>query len=108
MTTQHPMSRTTLGPHFSEGARQLWRVVERGVSQEEIRRAIGLGRGMVHRFLYGDRKMSLDVAVRIETAFGIRPALWLEPSTRPFDPSSVFVTLAKRAARAQRRVRHAA
>lgn len=81
MTTLRPTTRTRLGQFFSEGARQVWlQVVTRGTSPEEIRRAIGLGRGVLHRYLYGDRRISLDVAVRIESAFGIAPKLWLLPS----------------------------
>jgi hypothetical protein len=102
MTTRmvHPTTRTALGPFFSEGARQVWlQVVMKGTSQEEIRRAIGLGRGMVNRYLYGDRRVSLDVAVRIESAFGIAPKLWLAPPAKKFRPPTLIHIPAARKSR---------
>lgn len=108
MTTQHLMTRTFLGPTFSEGARLMWtRVILNGTSQESIRRALGLGRGMVPRFLYGDRRISLEVAVRVQEAFGIEAKLWLAPPTRPFDLTSLLAKLARRAERERRQNRAA-
>lgn len=97
MTRFVPTTRTHLGPFFSEGARQVWlQVLMRGTSQEEIRRAIGLGRGMVHRYLYGDRQVSLRVALQFEEGWGIKPKLWLEPPRKPFVPPTLATLLESR------------
>jgi transcriptional regulator with XRE-family HTH domain len=77
-------TRTRLGPKFSEGARQLWLLLEaRGWSQTRLMSELGTT-GLVPGWLYGDKKPSLDNAFRLKALFGIEPELWARPPAKPF------------------------
>jgi hypothetical protein len=79
------MSRRHVGPHFSEGSRQLWLIVEReGHSVEWLRRRLGSCKGVTNRHLYGDSRPDLERAYRILDEFGIDPRLFLIPPRRRF------------------------
>lgn len=59
-------------------------VLLHGVTQEDVRRTLGLGRGMVARLVYGDVRASLRIAHAIEVAYGIPARLWLDPPATTF------------------------
>lgn len=78
-------SRTTLGPKFTEGARLLWLTSGRmGHTQEDIRRTVGCSRGLVHRWLFGDKGIDLAYAFRVEDVYGIPARAWLSKPARRF------------------------
>jgi hypothetical protein len=82
-----PTYRRHLGPKFSEGSRLLWAVIESQGSQEAVRRTLRTTRGVVSKWLYGDRggdDMELKFAVRVEDAFGIPVRAWLTKPTKRF------------------------
>lgn len=77
--------RRHLGKHFSEGARLLWlKTQELKLDQEGVRHQLELSRGVVGRWLYGDRAPDLDSAVKIEAAYGIPVAAWTQVPSKPF------------------------
>jgi plasmid maintenance system antidote protein VapI len=78
------LARDYFGPKFSEGSRLLWLAKRRAdVSTADMTRALGAGNGMVHRWLFGDRRPDVGAAVKIEKAYGIKPEMWvLAPSRR--------------------------
>ena len=79
------VTRLTLGPRFSEGARLLWLVLaERAWSQGEAARAIGAKAGVVPRWLYGDTRPSWDWASKLRDLFGIPLESWTLPPSIPF------------------------
>jgi hypothetical protein len=79
--------RTTLGPHFSEGARQLWlRMAERGWEQPRLSAEVEAGPGTINKILYGDRRVGARLSVRFEEVLGIRPRAFLELPLKEFAP----------------------
>lgn len=50
------------------------------MSHEELRASLGLSRGALTRYIAGERRPALDVALRIQDALGIPAALWLIPA----------------------------
>ena len=79
------MTRTTVGPHFSEGSRQLWLIMERdGTSAESLRARLGFARGVLNRHLYGDQRPDLESAYRILDKTGVEPRLFLQQPKRRF------------------------
>lgn len=54
------------------------------MSEEAIRVALGMSRGVVGRWLYGDRRTELDQAVRVQQVFGIPCEAWTRAPTEPF------------------------
>jgi hypothetical protein len=71
------------GHLYSEGARQLWRVLR--LLQSELRvdnitavaaERIGVGGGTILRWLYGERAPERSAANAIHAEFGIDPLLW--------------------------------
>lgn len=81
-TTNH---RTTLGEHFSEGARLLWGLVREYPSIAAFQREHGFHNGEVARLLYGDLRPNIDRAVKLQ-ALGIPPSAWLQKPTKRFTP----------------------
>lgn len=88
MATRTTPRRTTLGPHFSEGARLVWEGIEReGVSHADLRREWGVHTGDLSRALYGDRKRpSMAVLAGAQKRFGVPLEAWAQPPTVPFIP----------------------
>ena len=75
-----------LGPHFSEGARLLWLLMERqGWTQSELRRRLCAHLGEVTRILYGDRFPRLAVAAEAER-LGVHVAAWQQKPRLRFVP----------------------
>lgn len=69
--------RVEVGPKFSEGARQLWlALVERNWTQEEARVELGLARGMLSRWLYGERCPGGPMRVRLVERLAIPVGAW--------------------------------
>jgi transcriptional regulator with XRE-family HTH domain len=75
--------RRHLGEQWNEGARLLWVAMrDRGLNQAEVRKLLRgrdgeeLSEGAVSRWLYGERRPSLDLAVQIEERFGVPVAAW--------------------------------
>lgn len=90
-----PSTRTTLGPRFSEGARLLWEAMEhRGWTQGQLRKELGVTTGRVSRWLYGDLRPPLTVAVSISKKLHIPEEAWMQ------SPSVDFVVPARRSAAA--------
>ncbi len=82
-----PLHRRHLGENFSEGARRLWAVVDnREITQAGLTAALGARPGVVSRWLYGDRRPSIEWAAKIERLFRIPARLWAEPATEAFEP----------------------
>src|SRR5262245_54746603 len=69
--------RRTLGPKFSEAARQLWlEVLRRGWSATQARKALDLPQGQISKLLYGERRAGRMIAEKIKLVLGIDPHLW--------------------------------
>jgi plasmid maintenance system antidote protein VapI len=85
--TKRKRKQRDLGEHFSEGSRLLWAVLaeNKGLLSEEIRTAIGAGKGTVTRLLYGDRRAGRDLAATIEKVYGIPAASWGQNPKEPFE-----------------------
>lgn len=80
-----PTTRTKLGPHFSEGARLLWEAMEaREWTQGQLRKELGASYGRVSRWLYGDIRLNLAVAVTISEKFEIPVEAWTQKPTAEF------------------------
>jgi hypothetical protein len=79
--------RTELGPHFSEGARQVWlKMLERGWSLARTSTETGAGSGTLHKLLYGDRGVGRPLSMAFEAKFGVEQRLWDVPPTEAFLP----------------------
>lgn len=80
--------RTTLGPRFSEGSRQLWHALERQqMTIGDLERRLDMGHtGTVFRWLYGDSVPNLQALARIAKAFRIDMGLWGRRPRRTFVP----------------------
>ena len=79
--------RKKIGRAFSEGARRSWAALEkRGWSQEGLRRKMlgpsgrMLSRGVIPRWLNGDRGIDDFCARQIERLLGVPAPLWRSPS----------------------------
>jgi transcriptional regulator with XRE-family HTH domain len=69
--------RTNLGLNFSEGARLLWLKMQRkGWSQTDLAGKLETSSGVVCRWLYGDRRPTLEFALVIQRVLGIAAGLW--------------------------------
>lgn len=77
--------RTRIGPEFNEGARRLWTIIARS-SQAAVTRRIACRPGQLTKWVYGDRRPSVEWAARIERELRIPARLWGEPSAMPFVP----------------------
>lgn len=78
--TMRPMA--TRNP--SEGSDRLARELKkRGWKQEDLKRALGLSRGQVSRWLSGARVPEIAAAVRMEKLLGIPVASWTRPTKGP-------------------------
>jgi len=90
--------RLTLGREFSEGARRLWLWLDQnGKRQADLYRLLGQtggapSKGLLPRWLYGDLRISVIWARRLETVTGVAAGLWGE------DPHEEFVPPARAAA----------
>lgn len=89
-------SRRDLGDQFNEGARLLWLALrERDWSQWELckhltgRDGETLGPGIVCRWLYGDRRPSLRMAVELRDLLGIAIETWHAEPSEPFTPPAL-------------------
>lgn len=81
------LSRTTLGPRFSEGARLLWDAMSRlSLSQWGLTRLLGTKPGVVSRWLYGDTRPGWDWANKILSACDVPLDAWTKPSSVRFVP----------------------
>lgn len=79
------MFRAALGPHFSEGARRLWAVVD-VLGRSSVARTLGVQSGVVGRWLYGDRRPSIECAAKIERELRIPARLFAAAPLEPFVP----------------------
>lgn len=82
--------RRHLGPRFSEGARQLWLVVEgRGLNVADAARALGWLRSTLSNVLYGERLPGVALAADVERVFGVPIGAWaLEPTDAFIPPAA--------------------
>ena len=72
------------GPAFSHGAALLVeKKRELDLSAAEIGRKVGVQRHVVSRWLSGQRRASLEYAVKIETLYGIPVRAWSEEEPPP-------------------------
>ena len=77
--------RAHVGRYFSDGARQMWRMIEAGVlCLEDVGRAGSWSRGLPHHWLYGDRRPSLHSALALEKLYGIPVEAWTAAPSEPF------------------------
>ena len=53
-------------------------IVDRGWTQNELARRLGTDSAVVSRWMTGQRKPGLGLAMRIETLLGVSSGLWLE------------------------------
>ena len=80
-------TRKHLGPKFSEGSRLLWlALASRGLSQNAVCREVGCSDGHVNRWLYGDRGITLNFAVKLFKLYGIEVETWDAKPTERFRP----------------------
>jgi transcriptional regulator with XRE-family HTH domain len=86
-------SRLELGDQFNEGARLLWLALkEREWSQWELRKHLTgrddepLSPGVVSRWLYGDRRPSLRMAIQIRDLLEVPIEAWHADATEVFTP----------------------
>jgi len=81
------LSRQTLGPKFSEGARQLWLFLARHRwTQADAAREMGLPSGQLSKILYGERKPGREWATKFQERAKIKPALWDQEPLELFAP----------------------
>ena len=82
------LSRTGLGPHFSEGNRLLWVATrKRKIGHTQLAEMLGIKQNTAHRYMYGDRKLPLDLMLRVQKLFpSVRLPTFAVPPTRPFAP----------------------
>ncbi len=79
--------RTTLGPHFSEGCRQLWLLMaERGWEQPRMSSELEAGPGTLNKLLYGDRRIGFRLSLLIENKLGIKQRTFGVMPLKPFAP----------------------
>jgi hypothetical protein len=89
--------RMTLGPKFSEAARRLWMIFEKGAVLEkgakpekltfaEMSARVGLTNGAIYRFAYGDKRPSSKFVDPFFAKLGIEPAWWNEAPKKQFVP----------------------
>jgi transcriptional regulator with XRE-family HTH domain len=80
-----PTTRTKLGPHFSEGARLVWMEIERrGWTQGQLRKELKVATGRVSRWLYGDIRVSLSVALLFQKTLHVPAEAWTLAPTVEF------------------------
>jgi plasmid maintenance system antidote protein VapI len=92
-TPRRSLTKSRLGPHFSEGSRLLWGELEgRELTQADAEDELECARGTVSRLLYGTRRCGLDLALVVLAKFGIPIVAWRE------EPSEDFVLPACREA----------
>ena len=78
----------SLGPKFSEAARQLWLVVEGGQSVSDVARASKSNN--VTRWLYGDQTPSREKALVLEGLYPkVKMRLWSVPPVEVFTPPAL-------------------
>lgn len=78
-------SSSELGSKFSEGARLLWLALLRSdTSQEGLRSAVGCTKGVVGRWLKGERRPDELRRRAIFKRFGVPPSLWDVPPRKSF------------------------
>ena len=71
----------------SRGAELLNDVMKsRGLVQRDIENALEVTRGLVSRWLRGQRKPGRAFAMALDELYGISPAAWDEPPARVFVP----------------------
>jgi hypothetical protein len=77
--------RTTLGPHFNEGARMLWvATISKGIGSAGVAALADLDQSSVYRWMYGDQKPARSSAEQLKKHFGIDPSLWDERPREQF------------------------
>lgn len=75
----------TLGDKFSEGARLLWLAMRRSqLSQEQLRLELQLARGVIGRWLRGERRPDGKSRGTLFERFEISPTAWDSPPSEPF------------------------
>ena len=81
-----PLTRSSLGEKFSEGARLMWAILEkRDWDQATCERELSLPKGYANRLLYGDRRPGLEMALRIEELTKIPARSWLINPKKAFE-----------------------
>lgn len=80
--------RQHLGEHFSEGARLLWKALDREhLSFQQAATKLACDKGTLSRWLYGDVVLDLVSAARVKEEWPeILPELWTAKPKRPFAP----------------------
>ncbi len=87
--------RWRVGARFSEGARLAWvEIVDRGLSQGALCRALKLRAGSVNRWLWGLSRPAYKARERLLQVLGIPPVTWFSKSTIDFKPPSEYPTMA--------------
>lgn len=78
--------RRTLGDAFSEGSRRLWAAADELGGVEATAAKLGTQGNQLSKWLYGDRRPSIEWAVRIQDILGIPAVEWARPATASFIP----------------------
>lgn len=83
-------TRRHLGEQWNEGARLLWVAMrDRGLNQSDVRKLLRgrdgeeLSDGAVSRWLYGERRPSLDLAIQLEEQLAVPMATWRREASGP-------------------------
>lgn len=72
-----PSLRNTLGEHRNEGARLLWlEMNRRGLSPNGVSALLGVGSGLVSRWLFCDGKPGRALSEKIRVELDVPPGAW--------------------------------
>lgn len=74
---------TRMGPHPNEGARQLWLLVQRLGSQALLAREVGIGVGVLSRWLHCHQKPHARFRAKFQR-YGIRFGTWDDEPRKAF------------------------
>ncbi len=88
------IARTTLGPYFSEGSRQVWLILaERKCAIRALSEQLAFGNAVLNRHMYGDMRPDLASAFKYFDVLGIQPRLFLKKPRKSFRPASLRADL---------------
>jgi transcriptional regulator with XRE-family HTH domain len=82
--------RTTVGEHYNEGARRLWKAIVRdGIRQADVAARLECDPGALNKWLFGQQRPSAKSRYKVQDEFGIEPRLWDEDPKGPCPIPSV-------------------
>lgn len=77
--------RIAVGPHFNEGARQIWlRLEDLKVTASEFEKSKGWRRGALFKYMHGDQRPNRAWSEILREALDIDPSLYDQKPARAF------------------------